>query len=86
MKTGDTNDKKESIDKVKMFCYDSQGRRKKQTKRIWRNWQTHKTQNLAVVTSCGFKSHYPHFKKRYFKNEVFKRRILFCVSFLIATK
>ena len=22
-------------------------------------WQTHKTQNLARVTSCGFKSHYP---------------------------
>ena len=26
-------------------------------------WQTHKTQNLAEVTSCGFKSHYPHSKK-----------------------
>lgn len=25
-------------------------------------WQTHKTQNLAEVTSCGFKSHYPHSK------------------------
>ena len=24
-------------------------------------WQTHKTQNLAGVTSCGFKSHHPHF-------------------------
>lgn len=23
-------------------------------------WQTHQTQNLAVVTSCGFKSHHPH--------------------------
>lgn len=23
-------------------------------------WQTHKTQNLAGVTSCGFKSHQPH--------------------------
>ena len=23
-------------------------------------WQTHKTQNLAGVTSCGFKSHHPH--------------------------
>ena len=28
--------------------------------RMWRNWQTHKTQNLAVVTSCGFKSRHPH--------------------------
>ncbi len=27
--------------------------------RMWRNWQTHETQNLAVVTSCGFKSHHP---------------------------
>ena len=26
-------------------------------------WQTHKTQNLAEVTSCGFKSHYPQSKK-----------------------
>ena len=25
-------------------------------------WQTHKTQNLAEVTSCGFKSHYPQSK------------------------
>lgn len=23
-------------------------------------WQTHKTQNLAGATSCGFKSHHPH--------------------------
>ena len=23
-------------------------------------WQTHQTQNLTGVTSCGFKSHYPH--------------------------
>ena len=22
-------------------------------------WQTHKTQNLAGATSCGFKSHHP---------------------------
>ncbi len=28
--------------------------------RMWRNWQTHKTQNLAVATSCGFKSRHPH--------------------------
>ena len=27
--------------------------------RMWRNWQTHETQNLAVATSCGFKSHHP---------------------------
>ena len=27
---------------------------------MWRNWQTHETQNLAVATSCGFKSHHPH--------------------------
>ena len=26
---------------------------------MWRNRQTHETQNLAVVTSCGFKSHHP---------------------------
>ena len=31
--------------------------------RMWRNWQTHKTQNLAVATSCGFKSHHPHIVK-----------------------
>lgn len=31
--------------------------------RMWRNWQTHKTQNLAVVTSCGFKSRHPHSRK-----------------------
>ncbi len=24
-------------------------------------WQTHKTQKLAWVTSCGFKSHHPKF-------------------------
>ena len=29
---------------------------------MWRNWQTHKTQNLARATSCGFKSHHPHKK------------------------
>lgn len=29
--------------------------------RMWRNWQTHKTQNLAGVTSCGFKSHHPQY-------------------------
>lgn len=23
-------------------------------------WQTHQTQNLAVATSCGFKSHLRH--------------------------
>ena len=23
-------------------------------------WQTQQTQNLPVVTSCGFKSHHPH--------------------------
>ena len=27
---------------------------------VWRNWQTHKTQNLAGATSCGFKSHRRH--------------------------
>ena len=25
-----------------------------------RNWQTSKTKDLVVVTSCGFKSHLPH--------------------------
>ena len=25
-------------------------------------WQTQQTQNLPVVTSCGFKSHHPHYK------------------------
>ena len=29
---------------------------------VWRNWQTHKTQNLAGATSCGFKSHNQHQK------------------------
>ena len=24
-------------------------------------WQTRQTQNLLLVTTCGFKSHYPHF-------------------------
>ena len=24
-------------------------------------WQTQQTQNLPVVTSCGFKSHHPHY-------------------------
>jgi len=24
-------------------------------------WQTHKTQNLAGATSCGFKSHHPQY-------------------------
>ena len=27
--------------------------------RIWRNWQTHWTQNPAVAIPCGFDSHYP---------------------------
>ena len=27
-------------------------------------WQTHKTQNLAGATSCGFKSHHPHYNKK----------------------
>ena len=31
-------------------------------------WQTHKTQNLAEVTSCGFKSHYPHSKNSTIKD------------------
>ena len=26
-------------------------------------WQTHKTQNLAGATSCGFKSHHPQTEK-----------------------
>ena len=26
-------------------------------------WQTQQTQNLPVVTSCGFKSHHPHLEK-----------------------
>lgn len=30
--------------------------------RLWRNWQTHQTQNLAVVISCGFESHQPHWR------------------------
>lgn len=34
---------------------------------MWRNWQTHKTQNLAVVTSCGFKSRHPHSQMPYFQ-------------------
>ena len=25
--------------------------------RLWRNWQTHQTQNLTLVTACGFESH-----------------------------
>lgn len=25
-----------------------------------RNWQTSKTKDLVMVTSCGFKSHLPH--------------------------
>lgn len=29
--------------------------------RLWRNWQTHQTQNLTLVTACGFESHQPHF-------------------------
>ena len=43
--------------------------------RMWRNWQTHKTQNLAVATSCGFKSHHPHFDA--------KRKQHFVVSFFL---
>ena len=31
-------------------------------------WQTHKTQNLAEVTSCGFKSHYPQSKNSIIKD------------------
>ena len=26
-------------------------------------WQTHQTQNLTMATSCGFKSHFLHFKR-----------------------
>ncbi len=28
-----------------------------------RNWQTSKTKDLVMVTSCGFKSHLPHWVK-----------------------
>ena len=28
-----------------------------------RNWQTSKTKDLVVVTSCGFKSHLPQEKR-----------------------
>lgn len=27
---------------------------------MWWNWQTHRTQNPAVVIPCGFKSHRRH--------------------------
>ena len=30
---------------------------------VWRNRQTYQTQNLAMATSCGFKSHHRHQKK-----------------------
>ena len=29
-----------------------------------RNWQTSKTKDLVMLTSCGFKSHLPHWLKR----------------------
>ncbi len=29
-------------------------------RRKCRNWQTSKTKDLVMVTSCGFKSHLPH--------------------------
>ena len=32
----------------------------KQNMRKCRNWQTSKTKDLVMVTSCGFKSHLPH--------------------------
>ena len=31
---------------------------------VWWNWQTRRTQNPMMVTSCGFKSHYPHQKRQ----------------------
>ena len=47
--------------------------------RMWRNWQTHETQNLAVATSCGFKSHHPHNTKR---KQVWKNPYLFSFGIL----
>lgn len=32
-------------------------------KRVWRNWQTHRTQNPAEATPWRFDSSYPHLKK-----------------------
>ena len=49
---------------------------------MWRNWQTHKTQNLAVVTSCGFKSRHPHSQKDTEKQQSF----LFLSVFLCIVK
>ena len=37
--------------------------------RIWRNRQTQQTQNLPMVTSCGFDSRHPH--------DLFKLQVLF---------
>ena len=44
-----------------------------------RNWQTSKTKDLVVVTSCGFKSHLPHERLRS------KDLSLFCIIKKLAT-
>lgn len=49
--------------------------------RLWRNWQTHQTQNLAVVISCGFESHQPHWRNLE-KSRFLFFRVAFCVASL----
>lgn len=56
-------------------------------------WQTHQTQNLTGVTSCGFKSRHPHYYKEHilyvlflFQKEVSKTfNTLWIPLFIIAT-
>ena len=46
-------------------------------------WQTQQTQNLPVVTSCGFKSRHPHHVARNRTEVVQVSRLLFYSSVLI---
>ena len=49
-------------------------------------WQTQQTQNLPVVTSCGFKSHYPHYRIRAVAQNIiytiYIRMIGYCIYLL----
>ena len=51
------------VNETDFICYYREVVERTNMQKCW-NWQTGKTKDLVLVTTCGFKSHLLHYKKR----------------------